>query len=135
MLSYIPMLYQAVYDHSPLRSGVDMLPFILSSVITTTSSAMVLSRTGHYWGILVGGPVFVLSFDVRVSTQHVVARFCCISGGFFFTVTENTSSMKLIIYQILCGMGIGECPCESVHHVTMRSDARRLNFAEHVHNT
>jgi hypothetical protein len=59
MPSYIPLLYQAVYDHSALRSGVDMLPFILSSVITTTSSAMILSRTGHYWGILVGGPVYV----------------------------------------------------------------------------
>jgi MFS family permease len=90
LIYYIPLLYQAVYDHSALRSGVDMLPFILSSVITTTSSAMILSRTGHYWGILVGGPVF-----------------CCISGGLFFTVTENTSSMKLIIYQILCGMGVG----------------------------
>ena len=65
MPSYIPLLYQAVYDHSAIRSGVDMLPFILSLVISTTSSAMILSRTGHYWGILVGGPVYVLAFDIR----------------------------------------------------------------------
>ena len=63
MPSYIPLLYQAVYDHSAMRSGADMLPFILSSVITTTSSSLIVSRTGHYWSILVGGPVYVLVVD------------------------------------------------------------------------
>ncbi|KAG6372474.1 ABC transporter [Boletus reticuloceps] len=87
---YIPLLYQAVYGHSPFHSAIDMLPFVLSSVIATASSALILSRTGHYWSILICGPVF-----------------CCVSGGLFFTVTENTSSTKLIIYQILYGIGTG----------------------------
>ncbi|KAF8129836.1 major facilitator superfamily domain-containing protein [Boletus edulis] len=87
---YIPLLYQAVYGHSPFHSAIDMLPFVLSSVIATASSALILSRTGHYWSILVCGPMF-----------------CCVSGGLFFTVTENTSSTKLIIYQILYGIGTG----------------------------
>lgn len=85
-----------------------MLPFFLSMVITITGSAMILSRSGHYWCILVGGPVYVIAYDIRLPTQRVVTRFCCISGGLFFTVTENTSSTKLIIYQILYGIGVGE---------------------------
>lgn len=96
-----------------------MLPFFLSMVITTTGSATILSRTGHYWGILAGGPVYVIviAYDIQLATQCVVARFCCISGGLFFTVTENTSSTKLIIYQILYGIGVGECPYEYIYNL------------------
>ncbi|KAG9312431.1 ABC transporter [Chiua virens] len=90
LIYYIPLLYQAVYDHDAIHSGIDMLPFLLSSVVTTTGTAMIVSRTGHYWNILVAGPVF-----------------CCIAGGLFFTVTENTSLSKLAIYQVLYGIGVG----------------------------
>ncbi|KIJ62495.1 hypothetical protein HYDPIDRAFT_94505 [Hydnomerulius pinastri MD-312] len=87
---YIPLLYQAVYDHSPIRSGVDMLPFLLSSVVATISTSIFLSRTGHYWTILVVGPAF-----------------CCVAGGLLFTTAENTPPAKLIGYQILYGIGVG----------------------------
>ncbi|KAF8839236.1 ABC transporter [Paxillus ammoniavirescens] len=87
---YIPMLYQAVYDHSPIRSGIDMLPFLLSSVVTTISTSVFMSQTGHYWTILTVGPVF-----------------SCVAGGLLFTTTESTSAAKLIGYQILCGIGVG----------------------------
>ncbi|KAF8553093.1 hypothetical protein OG21DRAFT_1604322 [Imleria badia] len=82
LIFYIPLLYQAVYHHSSIRSAVDMLPFILSSATTTTSSALILWHTGHYWGILVGALLYL---------------------WLFFSVTENTSSTKLIIYQVLYG--------------------------------
>lgn len=39
--------------------------------------------------LLVGGPVYVFTLEVRRYAQHVAARLCCISGGLFFTVTEN----------------------------------------------
>ncbi|KAI9566619.1 ABC transporter [Boletus coccyginus] len=112
---YIPLLYQAVYDHSAVRSGVDMLPFFLSMVITTTGSATILSRTGHYWGILVGGPVF-----------------CCISGGLFFTVTENTSSTKLIIYQILYGIGVGTTSQNSFIVLQAHSDLETVSVSNAI---
>ncbi|KIL00149.1 hypothetical protein PAXRUDRAFT_8383 [Paxillus rubicundulus Ve08.2h10] len=87
---YIPMLYQAVYDRSPIRSGIDMLPFLLSSVVTTISTGIFMSQTGHYWTILTVGPVF-----------------SSVAGGLLFTTTESTSTAKLVGYQILCGIGVG----------------------------
>ncbi|KAF9244490.1 ABC transporter [Melanogaster broomeanus] len=87
---YIPLLYQAVYRHSPIRSGIDMLPFLLSSVVTTISTGIFLSQTGHYLTILVVGPVF-----------------CCAAGGLLFATTESTSAAQLIGYQIIYGIGVG----------------------------
>ncbi|KAF9221175.1 ABC transporter [Gyrodon lividus] len=87
---YIPLLYQAVYDHSPIRSGIDMLPFLLSSVVATISTGIFVSQIGHYWTILVIGPVF-----------------CCVAGGLLYTTTESTSAAKLVGYQIIYGIGVG----------------------------
>ncbi|KAH7886722.1 ABC transporter [Phlebopus sp. FC_14] len=87
---YIPLLYQAVFDRSPIRSGVDMLPFLISTVVTTIVTSAFIARTGHYWTVLVMGPAL-----------------CCVAGGLLSTITETMSNAKLIGYQILYGVGIG----------------------------
>lgn len=93
-----------------------MLPFLASMVITTTGSALFVSRTGHYWGVLVVGPVYAVAPNVHCLTQYTVTRFCCIAGGLLFTVSELTSPIQLIIYQILYGIGVGALSRAFIHY-------------------
>ncbi|KAM0747660.1 MFS general substrate transporter [Meredithblackwellia eburnea MCA 4105] len=87
---YIPIYYQAGRDHSATKSGIDILPLMLGCVLTIIGTSQITGRMGRYWHWLVVGPFF-----------------SCVGAGLMYTISENTSSSKVIGFQILCGMGIG----------------------------
>lgn len=86
---YLPLFYQAK-GHSATKSGIDILPFMLSVVVGAGASGGVISVTGRYWYFLFGGP-FLSS----------------IGCGLLFTITSSTPAATLIGYQILFGAGVG----------------------------
>ncbi|KAJ6451240.1 ABC transporter, partial [Mycena vitilis] len=87
---YIPIFYQAVHHHSATKSGIDILPFMLASVITIISAGQVVGRTGYYWYFLVIAPVFL-----------------GIGSGLLYTLSTASSAAKIAGFQILAGIGTG----------------------------
>lgn len=86
---YLPFFYQSK-GRSPTQSGIDIIPFMLSTVVGTAGSGAIINKTGRYWPFLVFGPLVAAP-----------------AGGLLFTIDVNTSSAKLIGYQILLGIGCG----------------------------
>lgn len=84
------LLTEAVKEHTPTKSGIDILPFMLAVVISSMISGVIISKTGHYYPFLVLGPLITP-----------------IGGGLLYTIDQFTSSAKLIGYQILLGAGVG----------------------------
>ncbi|KAJ7032294.1 ABC transporter, partial [Mycena alexandri] len=87
---YIPIYYQAARAHSATRSGIDLLPFMLGTVITIMVVGSLVGRFGYYWPFLITATVFL-----------------AIGSGLLYTINTNTSSANLIGFQILVGIGIG----------------------------
>ncbi|KAJ7082359.1 ABC transporter [Mycena belliarum] len=87
---YIPIFYQAVRHHTATASGIDLLPFMLGSVIVIISAGQIVGRFGYYWPFLVCAPIFL-----------------AIGSGLLYTLNSGTSSAAVIGFQILVGVGTG----------------------------
>ncbi|RYP21060.1 hypothetical protein DL765_002467 [Monosporascus sp. GIB2] len=90
LTSFHTIYYQAGRRHSATESGVDLLPLMLSVVISIVVSGQLVGRYGRYWPYLVGGPVVG-----------------AVGAGLMYTVTESASNGAVIGYQILVGICIG----------------------------
>ncbi|KAH7103874.1 transporter [Auriculariales sp. MPI-PUGE-AT-0066] len=86
---YLPLWYQA-QGHSATRSGIDILPFQLATVLTAMAAGGVINGTGRYWYFLVGTPLLV-----------------SIGAGLLYTIDAETAHARVIGYQILLGVGVG----------------------------
>ncbi|GAA6021533.1 hypothetical protein JCM11491_006474 [Sporobolomyces phaffii] len=87
---YLPIYFQASRGSSATKSGLEILPFMLSITFAAGAFGGIVSATGRYWHILVGGPALI-----------------CIGGGLLYTIDEHSSFARLCGYQILLGVGIG----------------------------
>ncbi|GBE78990.1 Efflux pump roqT [Sparassis crispa] len=86
---YLPLWYQA-QGHSATKSGVDILPFMLSVIIASIVSGAIIKMTGRYWHVLVLSPLL-----------------CSIGAGLLSSLTLNTPNSHAIGFQIIYGVGIG----------------------------
>ena len=86
---YLPFFYQSK-GRTPTESGIDIIAFMLSAVVGTAGSGAIINKTGRYWPFLFFGPLVAAP-----------------AGGLLFTIDVNTSSAKLIGFQILLGLGTG----------------------------
>ncbi|KAF2190966.1 MFS general substrate transporter [Zopfia rhizophila CBS 207.26] len=108
LIYYLPIWFQAVKGVSAIKSGIMLLPLILSTVFGSLSSGVVISRVGYY------APFFLLSSTIMP-----------IGAGLLATLTPSTSHAKWIGYQILFGIGLGfgtQQPLNVVQTVLERSD-------------
>ncbi|SCV73983.1 BQ2448_6413 [Microbotryum intermedium] len=87
---YLPLLYQAGRDHTATKSGIDILPFMLSVVLSVVLGGQMVARIGRYWPFLVIGPVFM-----------------SLGSGLMYSISVSTPSPSLIGFQILAGVGVG----------------------------
>ncbi|KZV65866.1 ABC transporter [Peniophora sp. CONT] len=85
----LPLFYQ-VKGHSATRSGIDILPFMISGVLATLVTGGVVSKTGFAWPFLALAPILP-----------------CVGFGILFTVDQGTSFGTLFGYQLLVGIGLG----------------------------
>lgn len=88
ILTYLPILYQS-RGSSPLQSGIDILPFMISSVVSVTLAGFLVKRIGYYKFWLVGGP------------------WVCAVGAGFLTNGAFLGPSYLIGWQIITGAGFG----------------------------
>lgn len=90
LVYYLPIYFQSIDGTSPTTSGVRNLPLILAVTVATIVSGALISATGYFTPILIGG-----------------AAVAAIGSGLLYTLDIGTSTGKWIGYQILAGAGYG----------------------------
>ncbi|RDL33276.1 MFS general substrate transporter [Venustampulla echinocandica] len=87
---YLPLYFQAVIGATPLLSGVYLLPLALSLSFVSAGTGVFIKRTGQY--------VPPIWFGMGMMT-----------AGFalFINLGAKANWAKLIIYQIIAGIGVG----------------------------
>ena len=87
---YLPLYFQAVLGATPLLSGLYVLPFVMSLSLVSAATGIVIKKTGKYLPcIIFGMAVMTLGF------------------GLFINLEARPNWVKLVIYQIIAGVGVG----------------------------
>lgn len=105
---YLPIWFQAIKNVTALKSGIMLLPLMLSTVVGTITSGIVISKTGYYTQFF-----WISSIIVPIG------------AGLISTFTPTTGAAKWIGYQIIAGLGVGfgmQQPMNVVQTVLGRSD-------------
>jgi hypothetical protein len=87
---YLPYYFQAIKNVSALRSGIDVLPLILSQVVGTILAGVLTTRIGYY-----------------VPFMYLGAVFMAIGAGLLTLLEIDTPTKDWIGYQIIFGLGAG----------------------------
>jgi len=84
---FLPLYFQIVQGSSATASGYQLLPFLIGLIVASIGSGIIVSRTGRYKVIVVGGLVilaiglFLMSF-LRADTPNVVLWGWMFVAGF-----------------------------------------------------
>ncbi|KAI1139874.1 MFS general substrate transporter [Hypoxylon sp. FL0543] len=87
---YLPIWFQAIQGLTAVDSGIRTLPLVISLVVASMSSGVFIYRIGYYTPFMILGVCFM-----------------AVGAGMLNTLQVDTSTAKLIGYQILYGFGLG----------------------------
>ncbi|KAF3769428.1 MFS general substrate transporter [Cryphonectria parasitica EP155] len=88
---YFPVYFQSVRNATPLQSGVDMLPQVITNMIVTIFTGGLVGRVGYYLPFAIASGLFT-----------------SVGTGLITTITPTTSKGRRIGFQIIQGfMGLG----------------------------
>jgi hypothetical protein len=105
---YMPLYLQSVLEASPLRSGLLLLPFIVTGAIFGVLAGVIIHRTGRFREIMVLG-TFLLVFGF----------------GLFISFDAYTGPVKVIGFLMIGGTGSGilfEAPLIAVQSQVEQQD-------------
>ncbi|KAF7549819.1 hypothetical protein G7Z17_g6139 [Cylindrodendrum hubeiense] len=87
---WLPLYFQGVLGASSLLSGVYLLPFVLALSFVSAACGIFIKKTGMYKLVIVAGLIVtVLGF------------------GLFINLESKANWAKIIVFQIIAGIGIG----------------------------
>ncbi|KFY88351.1 hypothetical protein V498_06810 [Pseudogymnoascus sp. VKM F-4517 (FW-2822)] len=87
---YLPLYFQAVHGASPVRSGIYLLPYAVVLSLTSACTGIFIRKTGRYLEpIWFGTILMTLGF------------------GLFIDLDVNTTWVKIVLFQIVAGLGVG----------------------------
>ncbi|KAF4457383.1 hypothetical protein F53441_713 [Fusarium austroafricanum] len=112
---YLPLYFQAVLLASPLRSGVYLLPFILSISISAAITGAYIQLSGKY-----------------LLASRIGLIIMTLGMGLMINLDMNRNWAKLITFQILTGIGVGmnfEGPLLAVQAVVPHKDVAAATTA------
>jgi MFS family permease len=89
-IMYIPIFAQGVIGVSATQSGLILAPLMLGLVVASSISGIMVSKTGKYKALAVGGIILV-----------VIAMYI------FSTIDVHTTNAGLVLRMILLGLGLG----------------------------
>lgn len=89
-LFFLPIYFQSVLDASPERSGIDLLPTILTVIPGAIIAGVLLQRFGRY------KPIHFIGFSVMA-----------VSFGLFSLLDENSSTAAWVLFQMIMAVGLG----------------------------
>ncbi|KAI1104589.1 MFS general substrate transporter [Jackrogersella minutella] len=87
---YLPLYYQAVLGASSLLSGVYLLPYVMALSFLSIASGLFMKKTGKYLPAIVFGMTFMT-----------------LGFGLFIDLGPKANWPKIILYQIIAGIGVG----------------------------
>jgi MFS family permease len=87
---FVPIWFQAIRGASAVRSGIDLLPFMISDILGIISAGYLVNRFGWY------NPFMYASIILGA-----------VGAGLIYTWDVDTPTSRLIGYQILFGVGVG----------------------------
>ncbi|KAG0652184.1 efflux pump dotC [Hyphodiscus hymeniophilus] len=87
---FLPLYFQAVLGATPLLSGVYLLPFAMSLSVVSGGAGVFIKKTGKYLPPIWFGLVFMT-----------------IGTGLFIDLDARPNWAKIIIFQIIAGIGVG----------------------------
>lgn len=87
---FLPLYFQSVLGATALLSGVWSLPIALSLSFTSAGTGWYISATGRYMDCI-----------------RVAFAFSVLGFGILYDLPLGKTWSKIIIYQILCGLGVG----------------------------
>ncbi|KAA1475284.1 MFS general substrate transporter [Dentipellis sp. KUC8613] len=90
-LYYLPQFFQVALGYSPIRSGVFLLPVLVSQTLASFVSGVIVSRTGRYRTII-----------------YVGFAVWTIGCGLLSTVNASTKKAIPVVYMLLAGIGAGQ---------------------------
>ncbi|KAG0309209.1 hypothetical protein BGZ98_004509 [Dissophora globulifera] len=109
LLFFLPLYFQAVNGDSAVRSGVELLPFVIVGSLTAVVVGLLMSRWGTYKEFI------IIGWIVGV-----------ISAGLLITFDENTSRAKVVGILILQGISMGL----TINTLLIGAHAQLLNKAD-----
>jgi len=104
----MPLFLQSVLEASPLRSGVLLLPLIVTGAVFGVLCGVIIHRTGRFREIM-----WVGSF------------FMCLGFGLFISFDANTSTGRAVGFQMVAGLGQGilfEAPLIAIQSQVKQAD-------------
>ncbi|KAI0853025.1 MFS general substrate transporter [Daldinia vernicosa] len=107
-LYYLPLYFQAVLGASPIMSGVYLLPVAVTLCVVSSLAGVYISRSGRY------RPQIYLGFVLMI-----------LGTGLYINLQDYPSWPRIIIYQIIAGVGIGpifQAPIVAVFSLTKPAD-------------
>jgi EmrB/QacA subfamily drug resistance transporter len=111
-LVYVPLFMQVVQEATPVASGLLLLPMLLGTILTTTLSGWIITKTGRYklWPIagtlLLAGAMYL-----------------------FTRLTADSSATETTIYLLVLGVGYGMITQVLVTAIQNTVDRRQLGTA------
>ncbi|BFZ62213.1 hypothetical protein YB2330_003296 [Saitoella coloradoensis] len=87
---YLPLYFQGVLGYSAIKSGVNMLPFILVLCVVSAFAGQIITKSGRYQELIWAGTVVQI-----------------IGTGLIITLDENSSLAKRVLYLMIAGLGTG----------------------------
>ena len=90
LMYYLPLYLQSVKGSSPTRSGIQILPLMLSTVLTSIVGGIMVTIIGYYTPILIAA-----------------AALMTIGYGLISTWTINSPTREWFGYQVCAGLGAG----------------------------
>lgn len=108
LVYYLPIYFQSVRNSSATESGIQLLPLMLATVVSSVVMGGLISAAGYYTPFLIGSSALV-----------------CIGIGLLTTYSIDIATPKWIGYQILTGFGTGaglQVPMTAVQTVLTQDD-------------
>lgn len=87
---YVPLWFQAIKGTDAMKSGIDMIPLVLSVVVGSITSGALVQRLGYYTPFMIVGSCLM-----------------AIGAGLITTWDMGTKSSKWIGFQVILGLGVG----------------------------
>jgi EmrB/QacA subfamily drug resistance transporter len=87
---YMPLFMVTVRDASATKAGLTVIPMTLSIVLASVISGQIVSRTGRYRYLIIGG-----------ATAMMVGTFL------LSTLSVDTSTIVIYLFMIVVGCGVG----------------------------
>lgn len=87
---YVPLWFQAIKGTSAMKSGIDMIPLVLSVVVGSITSGALVQRLGYYTPCMIVGSCLM-----------------AVGAGLITTWEMGTQSKEWIGFQLIFGLGVG----------------------------